>query len=103
MSGHTEANRLNALVSSAPKTPEGKARSSRNALRHGLSCALPVLPGLERVEDWEAHHKGILESLAPVGALEESLAERVALCSWRLQRVARYETAVTEAGLGRIE
>jgi hypothetical protein len=103
MSGHAEANRRNALVSTGPKTPEGKAQSSRNALRHGLACAVPVVPGLERVEDWEDYRKGILESLAPVGTLEEALAQRVALCSWRLQRVARYETAVTAVGLERIE
>jgi hypothetical protein len=103
MSAHTEANRRNALVSTGPKTPEGKAQSSKNALRHGLSCALPVIPGLERLEDWEVYREGILASLAPVGTLEEALAERVALCSWRLQRVARYETAVTAVGLERIE
>jgi hypothetical protein len=102
MSGHTEANRCNALVSTGPKTPEGKAQSSKNALRHGLSCPLPVLPGLERAEDWADFRAGILESLAPVGTLEEALAERVALCSWRLQRVARYETAATAVGLERI-
>ena len=98
MSRQTEANRGNALASTGPKTAEGKATSSRNALRHGLACALPVLPGLERPEDWQAHHAGILASLAPVGALEEALAERVALCSWRLRRVARYETAATAVG-----
>jgi hypothetical protein len=62
-----------------------------------------VLPGLERPEDWEAHRKGILDSLTPAGALEEALAQRVALCSWRLARVARYETAVTAIGLEWIE
>src|SRR5262249_22199376 len=50
-------------------------------------------------EDWEAHRAGVLQSLAPVGTLEEALAGRVALCLWRLDRVARYETAVTAVRL----
>jgi hypothetical protein len=93
-----EANRKNALVSTGPRTLAGKARAGQNALRHGLGSALPVLPG-ERAEDWEAHRDGVLASLLPVGALEESLANRVALCLWRLGRVAAYETAVTAVGL----
>jgi hypothetical protein len=51
-----------------------------------------VVPGIERTEDWEEHRTGILESLQPEGHLEEMLAERVALLSWRLHRVIRYET-----------
>jgi len=98
MSGHTEANRRNALVSTGPKTLEGKAQSSRNALRHGLASALAVVEGLEQPEDWQAHRDGIVAGLAPVGTLEEALAERVALCSWRLRRVARYETAMIAVG-----
>jgi hypothetical protein len=100
-SAQIEANRKNALVSTGPKTPAGKARAGQNALRHGLGTLLPVLPG-ERAEDWEAHRDGILASLAPVGALEESLAHRVALCLWRLGRVAAYEMAVTAVGLAEV-
>src|SRR5262245_5821478 len=103
MSGHTEANRRNAMVSTGPRTPQGKARSSQNALRQGLASALAVVEGLEQAQDWQAHRDGIVAGLAPVGALEETFAERVALCSWRLRRVARYETAVTAVGLERVE
>jgi hypothetical protein len=63
---------------------------------------VPVLPG-EQPEDWERHRSGIVESLVPVGGLEEELAERVALASWRLRRVAAYETAVTVVGLEEVE
>jgi hypothetical protein len=77
-----------------PKTAAGKAIASRNALRHGVLSASPVVRGVEREEDWETHREGMVTSLGPQGYIETVLAERVALMSWRLQRVARYERDV---------
>lgn len=95
----TEASRKNALVSTGPKTLEGKSRSSKNATRHGVLSTLAVVPGLEDARDWEDHLAGIMAALAPVGRLETLLAERVALTSWRLLRVARYEREAVCMGL----
>ena len=75
-----------------PNTREGKAVVRWNATRHGISSPAPVVPGLEKKEDWHEHRDGILQNLSPVGHLEVTLAERVALLSWRLHRVIRYET-----------
>jgi hypothetical protein len=90
-SAKAAANRRNSLRSTGPKTPAGKAKTSRNALRHGVRSAAAFVPGLERRSDWERHRKALLDALEPLGALEESLADRVALLLWRLDRVARYE------------
>ena len=46
-----EANRRNAQRSTGPRTGEGKTRSSRNNLRHGLTGHINILP----TEDREAH------------------------------------------------
>jgi hypothetical protein len=51
-----------------------------------------VVPGLEKQEDWESHRDGIMENLSPIGHLEITLAERIALLCWRLHRVTRFET-----------
>src|SRR5918992_931780 len=75
-----------------PKTEADKEVARWNATRHGIRSPAPVVPGLEKTEDWEEHSAGILESLNPEGHLETMLAERVALLSWRLYRVIRYET-----------
>src|ERR671913_1955309 len=74
-----------------PKTQAGKEVAGWNSTRHGLRSPAPVIPGLEKAEDWEEHRDGVLESLSPEGHLELVLAERVALLSWRLHRVTRFE------------
>jgi hypothetical protein len=75
-----------------PATEEGKEVVRWNAARHGIRSPAPVVPGIESTEEWEKHLAGVLESLSPEGHLEVVLAERVALFSWRLHRVTRYET-----------
>jgi hypothetical protein len=78
-----------------PATQNGKATSSKNALKHGLTALSPVLPGSERKEDWDAHRDAVLARFAPADPVEEQVVDRVALLLWKLARVARYEHAVT--------
>lgn len=75
-----------------PVTQEGKEVVKWNATQHGIRSPAPVVQGVEKREDWEVHRDGMLDSLQPEGHLELVLAERVALLSWRLHRVTRYET-----------
>jgi hypothetical protein len=91
MSSSTGTDSLS-LAKGGPVTEEGKEVVKWNATRHGIRSPAPVVLGVEKKEDWEEHRDGILESLQPEGHLELVLAERVALFSWRLNRVTRYET-----------
>ena len=86
-----------------PATKNGKAVVRWNATRHGISSPKPVVPGLENTDDWENHLEGIMENLSAVGQLEITLAERVALLSWRLHRVTRYETGAIATSQETIE
>jgi transcriptional regulator with XRE-family HTH domain len=86
------ANASNAAQSTGPKTSSGKARSSKNALRHGLRSELPVLPG-ERAEDWQAHRDGVVRALAPAGGLEAALTERAGLSQ---RAVSHWEQGLRE-------
>ena len=97
------ANRKNALKSTGPKTPAGKAAASRNAVKHGIFTAVPILSGIESRDDWEKHRDGVVRSIAPVGYLEELLTMRLAILSWRLWRVVRYEAEVSTAAIARTE
>jgi hypothetical protein len=85
-----------------PATQEGKEVVRWNATRHGIRSPAPVIPGIERSEDWE-HREGVVESLSPESHLETVLAERVALLSWRLHRVTRYEREAIALSQERLE
>lgn len=86
------ANRTNASKSTGPQTLEGKAVASCNALRHGLRSNQLLLDG-EDPEEFAQLQADLLEALAPVGAVELSLAERIVIAIWRQRRLARAETA----------
>jgi hypothetical protein len=75
-----------------PKTPGGKIAVRLNAATHGILSASPVVNEYERAEDWEGHRRVVVDSLGPDNGIEQVLAERVALCSWRLNRVVLYES-----------
>jgi hypothetical protein len=90
-----EANRLNAQKSTGPRTPEGKAKSSQNAVTHGLCSARPVL-AVENKDEFDRFANDFIANLDPLNPIEEFLSRRIACLAWRLQRAARYETLVLD-------
>jgi len=87
------ANRLNAQKSTGPRTAAGKARAARSSLWHGLTAASLVVLD-EDEADFDNFHTWLMSDLKPVGELECSLVERIAVLSWRLRRVAKAEAAL---------
>jgi hypothetical protein len=93
-----EANRNNALLSHGPVTDAGRKRSSMNALRHGLTGQVTTMTD----EDRTAHEKfsnALIQDLAPKGAMETQLAQRIATDSWRLNRISAVEDNLFTLGL----
>ena len=86
------ANRRNSALSTGPRTPEGKAVVARNRITHGIRSPQPVVTSSETLETWEVHRTTVVADLAPIGAVELALAERVAQLLWRLGRVVDFET-----------
>jgi hypothetical protein len=88
------ANRANARKSTGPATPEGKARSSRNAFKHGLLSSQLVSRDNdpdERLADLRDLVDGLIAEYQPDGPVERLLVERIAACYWRLRRALRFE------------
>ncbi len=96
------ANRANAQKSTGPRTAEGKAASSKNALRHGLTAKTVVL-SVEDPAEYEAFRATIIDSFAPAPGPEQLLTEELADALWRLKRAQRIETAAFDHYLDTIK
>ena len=91
------ANRRNAEKSTGPRTPEGKARCARNALKHGLAAV--SAQAFLTVEDRRAFDKtleGALLAFAPQHADEVELLVDATYCKWRQKRLWNVETTLIE-------
>ena len=86
-----KANRKNARRSTGPRTPEGKARSSLNACKHGLFARDTVLPDENR-EEFIQLIADLGEELEAVGGFEHRLVRHIADAEWRIRRLVRLET-----------
>ena len=106
-----ESARLNGPKSKGPITPEGKAISSQNAVKHGL-CAHTINPALlipnvllhnEPEERFQNHFAAMLEKYEPADISESS--DVVTYCSyhWRWLRAMELETAAVSGKLAELK
>jgi len=86
-------NQQNSQHSTGPRTAEGKRASSLNAVRHGLTSQLVVLPGEDHAP-YEAFRTQLLAELAPQGTVENMLALTVCETQWRLERARKAEANI---------
>jgi len=83
-------NRANAQHSTGPRSPEGKARSSRNALCHGLSSRSALLSSEDRAA-YESHCRQFFDEYQPATPTEAQLTQELADTTWRLNRIPALE------------
>jgi len=88
-----EANRRNARLSTGPVTEDGKKRSRRNAVRHGLT-AETVINALEDAEDYAAFEMAITADFDAQSSVERELVLRLASLLWRLRRATAIESGL---------
>ena len=85
-----EANRANAQHSTGPKTDEGKATVSQNAVKHGLyKKDIYIRP--DEKEAFEEFRYNLFEEYAPVGVSEEAAFARILHADWSLRRIRELE------------
>ncbi len=92
----TLANRRNAQKSTGPRTSQGKAAVSQNAVKHGLLTRHDVISS-ESQADFDLYRDQMLAELTPVSPMESMLAERIVTLSWRLKRVCRIQNQAIDA------
>jgi hypothetical protein len=91
------ANQANAQLSTGPKTEAGKAKSSRNALRTGLT-GRTVLLSTEEAAAYEQHLENLNTQHQPAGDAELELVQSIADTQWRLQRIPSLEAGIYALG-----
>jgi hypothetical protein len=92
----TPANRNNALKSTRPGPPAGKAMVGRNVTKHRLLSREALLPGEDRAA-FRAFAARLWEYLQPVGSLECLLADHIRGGAWRLRPVRVVEAGQSHA------
>ncbi|MHC4557690.1 MAG: hypothetical protein ACYS80_10355 [Planctomycetota bacterium] len=95
------ANQQNSQKSTGPRTVEGKAAVSQNAVKHGLFGSEAVIKG-ENQADFDLYRDEMLGELAPAGAMESMLAERFVSLSWRLRRLERMQNQAIDVLIERV-
>jgi hypothetical protein len=85
-----EANRRNSQRSTGPKTTEGKERSRRNGLKHGMTGAGIVLAE-EDLTEVEQRNEALQAELDPQSLLGKIMVRQMAMLSVRMERSGTQE------------
>ena len=93
------AARANGASSHGPVTPEGKAKSAMNAVRHGLCAGSPAGLSEKARAEIEPLLDELIGRLAPEGAAEAEIVLELAFVLWRQRRLRALEERVLEAAL----
>jgi len=91
------ANQNNAQLSTGPTSEAGKAKSSLNAVKTGLTGRTVLLPG-DDAALYEAHLSQFMKSHAPAGDDERNLVQSLADTEWRLLRIPALEMGIYAVG-----
>ena len=96
------SSRANGALSRGPKTPEGKRKSSRNAVRHGLLSKI-VVTGSESRHGFDLVFGDHFNTFAPVNGVELGFTETMATSTWHLRRLWCIENKMLDDAIAAVD
>jgi hypothetical protein len=85
-----------------PRTQEGKAISSQNALKHGLASGTLFIPG-EDPAVYETLLNGFLTDYRPINQIETALVHEITKAYWLKDRALRFQAIAFEITMPHLE
>ncbi len=96
----SESARINGAKSRGPKTPEGKAKSSQNAIKHGIFAQVVVLK-TESADIFEELTQDFMQRFEPRDGVEQAIVEQMIAATWRLSRCWEMQTQTMNLEMAR--
>jgi len=91
----SESSRINGAKSNGPSTTEGKARSSQNALKHGLTAS-DICIAVENPEEFNAFQQRYFDEFQPQTQVERDLVKEMISAKWRQERIWSFEAGIID-------
>ncbi len=88
-----DASRRNGALSIGPVTPEGKARSSRNAITHGC-LAIDITFNDDEAQLFERIRDGYVARFEPRDQVEHDIVEEIVFAKWQMRQAWQYEKSL---------
>jgi hypothetical protein len=87
--------RLNGAKAAGTKSPAGIQKSSKNAIKHGLTSKMIVLTN-ESHPQFDELHLTYIETFQPANRVEMDLIDQMVASQWRLRRIWFMQTAALD-------
>ena len=95
--------RINGAKSQGPKSAEGRAISSLNAVKHGFTSHSTILLACEDHDEFATMLKDYMAAYRPTDAIEKRMVEEMLSAEWRIRRLKSIETALIDCEMMRQE
>ena len=99
----SETARINGAKSKGPKSPETRAKSAANSLRHGLTAVSTVILDCESPDEFKKLLAEFVAMHEPATPAEHDSVEQMAIARWRVRRACMSETALLDVEMHRCQ